>query len=291
MDKKHKREHEEPELEAVEAVETAETDVGDETDEAAQEASRHEMAKAFMRAVNAGMEVKPGDFGLGGGGGGEAPSSGPCRNCQDLETRLAQMTQKAQDADGHYRRMAADFENYRKRVDREREDFLGHGIKKAVEAMLPALDDLDRAQQSLSTDLSPEKLMESLNLICNSVKRSLEMIGVKSMDVLGEHFDPRLHEPVQNVETTEARDGTVLHELRRGYTLNDKVIRPALVNVASNHLDDSTVQGANELGDSVDETEASVADRYEIPEDVLDKSIDIVAQVDTEQGDDGGERA
>lgn len=282
MDKKHKREHhEESEHETVQTDETCETD---ESADEAQEASRHEMAKAFMRAVNAGMEVKPGDFGLGAAGA-EPAQSGPCMNCQDLESRLAQMTQKAQDAESGYRRMAADFENYRKRVDREREDFLGHGIKKAVEAMLPALDDLDRAQQSLSADLSPEKLMESLKLICNSVKRSLEMIGVKSMEVMGEHFDPRLHEPVQNIETTEAPDGTVLHELRRGYTLNDKVIRPALVNVASNHGDDSGMQ-QHSAGEAPAEETGS---RYEIPDDVLEQSIDIGTQIDIEQGDDGGE--
>jgi hypothetical protein len=73
-----------------------------------------------------------------------------------------------------------------------------------------------------------------LNLVFNRFAKCLEAAGVKQMEVIGEPFDPRLHEPVQEIESNEFADGAVIHELRRGYVYKDKVLRPALVNVTSN---------------------------------------------------------
>lgn len=200
--------------------------------EAAEGAARMDAAKAFFRALHAGGDAPAADAGLGA----SAPetSSGPCLNCQHLDKQLTEAEQRAGEAEGLYRRMAADFENYRKRVDREREEFQAAGVQKAVESLLPALDDMDRAQSSLNPETPADKLIESLSLVFNRINRCLEQMGVKSFACVGEHFDPKFHEPVQEVETTEFPDGSVIHELRRGYKLNDRVIRPALVNVAAN---------------------------------------------------------
>jgi molecular chaperone GrpE len=193
------------------------------------ELSNLDRAKAFMRALYTGGEANPADFGFKTDGEAQAA----CKNCQSLEKQLQDATTKASETDGLYRRMAADFENYRRRIDREREEFQTVGVKKVIEALLPALDDLDRAQASLTSNLPPEKIIESMKVVCNSLNRALEQVGVKQLNVIGEQFDPRLHEPVQQIETDEFADNAVMHELRKGYTLNDKVIRPALVNVAT----------------------------------------------------------
>ncbi len=158
-----------------------------------------------------------------------------CLNCESLTAQLNAAEQKVKDLDSQYRRLAADFENYRKRIDREREDFIGFGVQRVVEALLPALDDMDRAMNNLSVETDPEKLLESLRLVYDRITCCLEQVGVKTLKAEGEHFDPRFHQPVQQILTTEFPDGSVIHELRKGYTLLDKVIRPALVNVASNH--------------------------------------------------------
>jgi len=198
-------------------------------------AGRMDAAKAFFRALHAGGDAPAPDLGVAAGAEQTSGrSTGPCPSCQRLESQVAETEQKAAESDGLYRRMAADFDNYRRRIDREREDFQAAGIQKAVEALLPALDDIDRAQSGLNAEMAPEKLMESLNLVFNRINRCLEQMGVKTLVVMGEHFDPKFHEPVQEVQTTEFPDGTVIHELRRGYTINDRVIRPALVNVAAN---------------------------------------------------------
>lgn len=221
-----------------ESTQNEDTDASENAAEESKEAkgSRMNAAKAFYRAMYAGAEPDPEDFGLtdkqaGGGGGGAR--SGPCQNCAYLESQLKESEAKTNEAESLYKRMAADFENYRKRIDREREEFQALGVQKAVEALLPALDDLDMAQTRLKPDQDPKVLIDSIKMVYSRFARCLEQIGIKQLEVIGTPFDPRLHEPVQEIATNEVPDGSVVHQLRPGYTFNDKVIRPSLVNVAT----------------------------------------------------------
>lgn len=198
-------------------------------------ANRMNAAKAFYRAMYAGEEVAPDDFGMNDGSAPRAQAhTGPCPNCARLEAQAAEFEKQKNEAENYYKRIAADFENYRRRLDRERDEFQGLGIQKAIEQILPALDDMDRAKTSLQTVTDPKAILDSLNLVFARFAKCLEATGVKQMEVIGEPFDPRLHEPVQEIESNEYADGAVIHELRRGYLYKDKVLRPALVNVTSN---------------------------------------------------------
>ena len=185
--------------------------------------SRLDAAKAFFRAVYAGEEPQPGSAG-----------SELCRNCQSLTCALNEAEQKTAELDSLYKRLAADFDNYRRRLEREKDEAISCGVRQAVAGILPALDDLDRAMLYLTADTTTEKLIESIKLIATRIFSCLEQIGIKRINAIGELFDPHYHEPVQQIETNEHADGTVMSELRRGYIQNDKVVRPALVNVASN---------------------------------------------------------
>jgi len=78
----------------------------------------------------------------------------------------------------------------------------------------------------------PQVSIESMRLISARFVKCLEQLGIKPLEPIGQPFDPRLHEPVQQIATTEVPEGTVVHDLRRGYALGEKVIRPTLVNVA-----------------------------------------------------------
>lgn len=202
---------------------------------------RKNAAKAFYRALYSGEDVVPEEFGIGTktaekqeSGPPPKAHTGPCPNCSRLEQEAKESEKKATDNENFYKRIAADFENYRKRNDREREEALGTGMQKAVEMILPALDDLDRAKASLANVTDPKAVVEALNLVFARFTKCLEPMGVKAMDVVGEHFDPKFHEPVQEIPTKHYADGAVAQELRRGYMMRDKVVRPALVNVASN---------------------------------------------------------
>jgi molecular chaperone GrpE len=186
--------------------------------------SRFDAAKAIFRSMATGQSTEDTDL-----------EDSTCQNCKQLEVLLKESQEKREEAESLYKRMAADFDNYRKRVEKERQEYLSFGIQKAAEAMLPALDDLDRALATLQTQVSPEKVIEGIELVSSRILKSMEEVGIKPILSVGEPFNPKYHEPVQQIETTEFPDGAVMQELRRGYMLNDRVVRPALVNVALNH--------------------------------------------------------
>ena len=195
---------------------------------------RQSKAKAFYRAMYAGGDTPdPETFGLDLG---KAPAGQNDKGHQlainNLENALRDAEGKASEWENSYKRLAADFENYRKRIDREREEFQAVGMQKALEAILPALDDLDMAQSKLTEKTEPKVMLDSLKMVCNRFGRCLEQVGIKQMQPIGEPFDPMYHEPVQEVPTNDVPDGCVAHQLRNGYMFRDKVLRPALVNVA-----------------------------------------------------------
>ncbi len=92
---------------------------------------------------------------------------------------------------------------------------------------MPGLDDLDRAQKSFNQSSELSNVIESIKLIADRFTRCLEQIGVKQLNTVGKLFDPRLHEPVQQVKNPDLKDGSIADDLRRGYALGEKVIRPA----------------------------------------------------------------
>lgn len=195
---------------------------------------RVDAAKAFFRAMYAGEET-PSTFGQPQGQAQpDTSTQTACRNCEAMEFSLKEAEQKQGEAEQLYKRMAADFENYRRRMERERDESISFGVKKAAEAIMPALDDLDRAMMYLNPDTPGEKLIESFKLVSTRILQCMEAVGLKPITAIGEPFDPKFHEPVQQIETTEFADGVVMGELRKGYMLHDRCVRPALVNVASN---------------------------------------------------------
>ncbi len=239
---------------------------------------RSAQAKAFYRAMYAGAEPDPEDFGLANK---QEQERGPCPSCARMQAEMADLEKRTQEAENHWKRMAADFENYRKRVAREKEEFSAAGVQRAIEAILPALDDMDLAKTKLSANIDPASMMESLNMVYNRFNRCLEQIGIKQLEVIGEMFDPVYHEPVQQIPSNAVPDGAVLHQLRPGYTFNDKVLRPSLVNVAtavgegdyvaeeaSAVAEEGTAEvaeegaGEEEVAAAEDVTEGSVAEEY-----------------------------
>ncbi|MBX9876899.1 MAG: nucleotide exchange factor GrpE [Candidatus Obscuribacterales bacterium] len=217
--------------------------------------SRMNDAKAFFRALNAGVESNPSEMEMKTAESGMHAATA-CPSCEQLATEVQHLREKLSETDTHYKRMAADFENYRRRSDRDRHELETMGVKKMVEALMPALDDVDRAQMSLNDSMPADKILDSLKVVFNSLGRCLDQAGIKAMEPVGQPFDPRLHEPVQQIETTEFPDGYVMQELRRGYVLGDKVVRPALVNVASNRAS-AEEQQARQLAELQEQQNAS----------------------------------
>jgi molecular chaperone GrpE len=129
-------------------------------------------------------------------------------------------------------RMQADFENSRKRAAREQQDFRDFALADAIKALLPTLDSFERALQSSAGEKSD--LRNGVELIYKQLQGTLTKLGLTPIVAKGETFDPRLHEAIEMVETTQAPDHQIIEELQRGYKLKDRLLRPAMVKVASN---------------------------------------------------------
>jgi len=132
--------------------------------------------------------------------------------------------------DDMYLRALADFENYRKRVQREQARAEQEGKRDLILALLETIDGFDRMLQQ--TDRDPESLAQGARAIYRQLMSRLEAEGVTPFRSQGEYFDPRMHEAVDSVAGGQYEPGTVAEELRRGYRWGDEVLRPARVRVA-----------------------------------------------------------
>jgi molecular chaperone GrpE len=128
-------------------------------------------------------------------------------------------------------RTAAEFDNYRKRVDRDRRDQADSAIADAIEDLLPIIDNLERALDAPAGPDS-EGFRKGVELIHQQMMDLLKRRGVKPITPVGADFDPRVHHAVAQEASADHREGEVMEELRRGYMLGERVLRPAMVKVA-----------------------------------------------------------
>lgn len=132
-----------------------------------------------------------------------------------------------------YIRLSADFDNFRKRQEQERENLIRFGTENALTKLIEVLDNFERGQKSLENIDDVEKVKESFDLIQKQVYETLSKLGLEEIKAVGEEFDPNFHEAVMQTPTNEHKEHTVIAELRKGYKIGDKVLRPAMVNVAT----------------------------------------------------------
>jgi molecular chaperone GrpE len=130
-------------------------------------------------------------------------------------------------------RMQAEFDNFRKRSQREQQEFRDYALSDALKQLLPILDSLDRAAKSDAATVADYR--EGVELIDRQFHDVLTRLGVEAIVAQGRPFDPSQHQAIQMVETTEVPDHHVIDELQRGYRLRDRVLRAAMVRVAQNH--------------------------------------------------------
>ena len=128
-------------------------------------------------------------------------------------------------------RAQAEFDNARKREAKERQAARDYAVQGAVE---PFLSVMDNFQLALKADGSAEQLRNGVELILKQMEDALRGLNVQAVESVGSQFDPRIHEALGSIETKEHPDHEVLEEIRRGYKLRDKLLRPALVRIAVN---------------------------------------------------------
>jgi len=127
-------------------------------------------------------------------------------------------------------RKHADFENYKKRVDRERSEFAQFASAELIKELLGALDSFELAIRNAQTDRST---LQGFELIYKQLLDVLGRFGLKAIEVKGQKFDPNFHQAVSTTPTNDVEENTILDEMRRGYLLNGRLLRPAMVSVAT----------------------------------------------------------
>ncbi len=152
---------------------------------------------------------------------------------EKTEDELSKLQEKYDELNNQYLRLAADFDNYRKRQAQERESLYKLGIENTMKKMIEVLDNFERGEKALENVEDCEKCKESFNLVHKQVWDSLSKLGLEIIEAEGKTFDPNFHEAVMQTPTGEHPEHTIIAELQKGYKMGDKVLRPSLVNVAT----------------------------------------------------------
>ncbi len=153
---------------------------------------------------------------------------------QDLQQEIATLRSQLEERNGQCVRIAADFDNYRKRTAKEKEDLDQQARSRAITELLPVVDSFERARSQIKPQNEGEMgIHKSYQGVYKQLVESLKRLGVAPMRSEGTEFDPNLHEAVMRETTDEHPEGTVLEELVRGYMIGDRVLRHAMVKVAA----------------------------------------------------------
>jgi len=144
----------------------------------------------------------------------------------ELEKSLATLTDS-------YQRLAAEYDNFRKRTIREKDEIYINSMANLVEAFLPVLDSMEMAKDSVDSNSDKAALKKGIEMMYRQFREVLDRLDIESIECVGEEFDPEMHHAVEHVEDDKYGENEVVQELVKGYVYKDKVIRHSLVKVAN----------------------------------------------------------
>jgi len=147
-----------------------------------------------------------------------------------LRKEMEELKQEKEAAQERMLRIQAEFDNFKKRTQKERQNERKYKSQDLVNELLPVLDNFERALEVEVVE-EAKSIVEGISMVYRQLKDALESENVEVIDTVGEEFDPNLHHAVMQVEEEESESNIVLEELQKGYILNDRVIRPAMVKV------------------------------------------------------------
>ncbi len=139
--------------------------------------------------------------------------------------------EKIEELEDRVKRQMAEFENFRKRTDREKTQMFETGVKSVIEKILPVVDNFERGLQTPVPEGGNDAFMEGMNMVYKQLMTELENIGVKPIEAIGTEFNPDFHNAVMQVESEEFESGIVAQELQKGYLYHDTVVRHSMVAV------------------------------------------------------------
>lgn len=148
---------------------------------------------------------------------------------RDKGGQVAELQASVSELKEKHLRLLAEFDNFKKRTTRERLELLNSASKDVILALLPILDDFDRAKKSADDPETGEHFSEGVNLVYNRLNNTLQGLGLKVMESTNQPFDPDMHDAITEVPVPEESKGKVIDTVEKGYLLNDKIIRHAKV--------------------------------------------------------------
>src|SRR5215471_1147734 len=172
-------------------------------------------------------------------GGGPSDEKAPAETVATGQTAAdgqQEIDALKQERDGLYDRLLrkqAEFENYKKRMDREKSDFIQFASADLMKELLNALDSFELALKNAATKPDTQNMLRGFELIYKQIQDTLTRFGLKPLDAKGKKFDPNFHQAVSTQPTDDVEENTVMDEMRKGYLLNGRLLRPAMVSVAA----------------------------------------------------------
>ena len=163
----------------------------------------------------------------------EETASDPDKLCKELEEKLAESDKQAADYKDRLLRTMAEFDNYRKRTVKEKEQERASGQMDVIETILPLLDNFERAMTAIGEEDKDSAMAKGLAMIHDQFIEALKGIGLEEIEALGQPFDPNLHNAVQHVEDEATDENTIVEVYQKGYTMKGKVVRYSMVKVAN----------------------------------------------------------
>src|SRR5262245_32693329 len=162
-----------------------------------------------------------------------AEQAPPEQELENLKQELESLKKDRGDIYDKLLRKQAEFENYKKRIDREKSEFLQFASAELMKELLGALDSFDLAIRSAAVESAGgENTLRGFELIYKQLQDTLSRFGLKPIEAKGKHFDPNFHQAVSTQATNDVEENTVIDEMRKGYTLNGRLLRPAMVSVS-----------------------------------------------------------
>ena len=159
-----------------------------------------------------------------------------------LEAELKERVAEVEALNDRLLRLHAEFENYKKRMARERSEFVKFANEALILEFLPVLDSLERALATARSAAEAQAVAEGLEIILRLFQTTLEKVGVKVIEALEREFDPNLHQAAAQVESPDGRDNIVMEEVRKGYLLEGRLLRPSMVKVSKTTVPSSRSQ-------------------------------------------------
>lgn len=149
-----------------------------------------------------------------------------------LDPEVAKFKALAEENEKRYLRTQADFDNFRRRTQKEKEDLAKYATTKLITELVPVIDNFERAMSTADSNTDADSFIKGVNMIFRQLDGVLTAEGLTVMKTVGEPFNPEFHQAIMQVESDEYEEGIVVEEVQKGYMIKDKVLRPAMVKVS-----------------------------------------------------------